>query len=434
MSFRRHWPLLTALLLACAARLVAGAYWQRAGAGGFAFGDSESYWVLARTIAHGQPYRFGPDAVFRAPGYPLVLAPLFVAAGPHDPPLWAARVLSALLGAAAVGGVWWLARLLFDRVTANLAALVVALYPGAVALGGVILSEALFCPLVVLQLALWSKATGAEPTPAWRQLPCLLIAFAAGLVGGVATLTRPSWLLFTPLAIVVSLGWSRQRRRTAAQGLLGLAGLIVALLPWWVRNAVVTGHFVPTTLQVGASLYDGLNPAASGASDMRTLTAAVAAADREWEAAGQPDSREYYRDGYLRRAALQWALEHPGRAIQLAIIKLVRFWNIWPNEESLSSWAARLIVVFTFVPLAILGIIGARFALLRGWPWALCWLPAVYLTLLHLVFVSSLRYREPAMLPLLILAAWTLLRSRWGRKLATVLGENMEIAPRLERW
>ena len=35
----------------------------------------------------------------------------------------------------------------------------------------------------------------------------------------------------------------------------------------------------------------------------------------------------------------------------------------------------------------------------------LCWLPAVYLTLLHVVFVSSLRYREPAMLALLALAA-----------------------------
>jgi hypothetical protein len=35
----------------------------------------------------------------------------------------------------------------------------------------------------------------------------------------------------------------------------------------------------------------------------------------------------------------------------------------------------------------------------------LCCLPAVYLTLLHVVFVSSLRYRDPAMLALLALAA-----------------------------
>jgi hypothetical protein len=32
-------------------------------------------------------------------------------------------------------------------------------------------------------------------------------------------------------------------------------------------------------------------------------------------------------------------------------------------------------------------------------------LPAGYFTLVHMVFVSSIRYREPAMLPLAVLAA-----------------------------
>jgi hypothetical protein len=44
----------------------------------------------------------------------------------------------------------------------------------------------------------------------------------------------------------------------------------------------------------------------------------------------------------------------------------------------------------------------------RGWPYILCWLPAVYFTLLHTVFVSSIRYREPAMLAMLALAAGAL--------------------------
>jgi hypothetical protein len=38
----------------------------------------------------------------------------------------------------------------------------------------------------------------------------------------------------------------------------------------------------------------------------------------------------------------------------------------------------------------------------------LAWLPAVYLSLVHVVFVGSIRYREPAMLAMTVLAAGVL--------------------------
>jgi hypothetical protein len=223
---------------------------------------------------------------------------------------------------------------------------------------------------------------------------------------------RPSWLLFTPFAVVVGLvtGGCDKRGflRHCGIALCMFLGLAAAMLPWWMRNACVTGHFVPTTLQVGASLYDGLNPDATGASNM-DFVKRYEADERQVERQSPDEngeSLEMRLDRRMRDEALAWARANPGRALQLAGIKFLRMWNVWPNEPQLSrSWLACWAVFFTYTPLLILAIIGACRTAGRGWPYILCCLPAVYLTLLHVVFVSSIRYRDPAMLALLVLAA-----------------------------
>ena len=398
------------LLVAFALRLAAGWAWQSRLDGPFGMGDTDSYWQLGTAIAAGKPYEFGEDRAkaFRTPGYPFLLAPVIRIAGEGRAGVMLARAEAALLGALAVLAVWWLTKLLFDDRAALLAACLAAFYPGAIVLGALILSEAPFCPLMLLQLILWILAWQA-PSRSRRTLWSL----CAGLAAGAATLMRPSWLLFTPFAAAVAIAVEcrdakRMFRHTWIAAWM-LLGLVAAMTPWWIRNARAIGHFVPTTLQVGASLYDGLNPRATGASDLDEFVPRFTAEEK----AGQPTAEdgldrepfEMRLDRRMRQASIDWTWSHPGRVIQLAGVKFLRMWNIWPNEPRLSSWPIRLAVFFTYTPLMIFVIIGTWRTVGRGWPYVLCWMPAVYLTMLHVVFVGSLRYREPAMLALLALAA-----------------------------
>jgi 4-amino-4-deoxy-L-arabinose transferase-like glycosyltransferase len=396
MSRRRLAILIALLLTALALRLAAGWWWQSRLPGRFGFGDSDGYWTLARAIAHGGPYQYGEDRVFRAPGYPLLLAPLFLVR--DDPPIFWGRALTALAATAAVAALGWLAWRLFGARTALVAMALGTFYPGAVFLGGVILSESLFMALLVAQLAAWSTAATAASTQrsAW-------LALGAGMLGGAATLAHPSWLFFTPFAM--PLGFiGRPWRRSLTEAACVSLGLLIAIGPWVIRNARATGHLVPTTLQVGASLYDGLNPQATGASDMRFVDAFRAELQREPVDPGAA-SLEFRLDQRLRREAIAWAQNHPADVLRLSLVKLGRMWNLWPNDQEFSSWTIRLAAVFTYVPLLVFAIMGTVRTLRRGWPCWLCWLPAVYLTLLHMVFVGSVRYREPAMLPWAAVAA-----------------------------
>ena len=379
---------------------IAGAFWWQSRLAvdqRFEFGDSEAYWVLAQHVAHGEPFEYGsPDArVFRMPGYPALLAVLFWLFGP-DVPVRAARLLSAVLGTLAVAAVYWLAAALFDRRTGLVAALAAACYPGAIAMSVVILSEAPFCPLYVAQLAAWIQSWQADRrAELWAAL--------SGLFGGLASLMRPDWLLFVPFAALAGLCFARPRAKHVRLSLVMMFVVAVVMLPWWWRNQGVIEHFVPTTLQVGASLYDGLNPNATGGSEMSFITPFVREERQNPSLPGEPF--EYRLDRRMWNAALEWAVAHPARVIQLAAIKFVRMWNVWPNDPQNRSLVMRLITAATFLPAIITALAGVWFTRRELWPAALCWLPAVYLTLLHLIFVSSIRYREPPMLGLLVLAA-----------------------------
>ena len=117
-----------------------------------------------------------------------------------------------------------------------------------------------------------------------------------------------------------------------------LAGLIVAMTPWWIRNARLSGRFVPTTLQVGASLYDGLNPQATGASNMDLAPEPVKDLRRRAASGEVPRDAalEVELDRRFRVAARAFARDNPARVARLAADKLRRIWNLWPNEPSFS--------------------------------------------------------------------------------------------------
>lgn len=501
----RSWAGLALLLsVAFLVRMSAAVVWQHrlAGPQDFFFADSHSYWHLARTIANGEAYQYGsPDArVFRTPGYPLVLAPIFWLAGPEPPVLWA-RAVGAVLGLVPVGCCWWLGRRLFGTTAGWLAGLAAAFYPEAVAGSMFVLSEAAFCPGMWLQMVVlvlvWQTQESRKTVG---------YAFLSGVLGGLATLVRPSWFFFTPLVAVLAIfsAWpprqprdseppkdsepptdseppkdsqqptdSQQPKDSHARSRLGslllarleiaagmLVGMILVMLPWWIRNYRVIGRFVPTTLQVGASLYDGLHPQATGKSDMQFVP--EFAASERWLfhyrglsskvsvpglRAADPDRKpaapeaeqpavpwEYWLDRAMWEEAVRWAANHPQEVFRLAWVKLRRMWNPWPNEPALAVWPNWLIVAGTYLPVLLAGLMGLVRSARRGWPYVGLVLPAVYLSLVHSIFVSSIRYRLPAMFGWMVLGAgWLAERAEaWRRSRGTfrkeVLSEKVSLS------
>jgi hypothetical protein len=203
------------------------------------------------------------------------------------------------------------------------------------------------------------------------------------------------------------------------------------MAPWWIRNAVLTDRFVPTTLLVGASLYDGLHAGASGASDenmefVNHFIIEQRRADAEWAAshqvaqaertagAAQSELRqrstfEYRLNARMQAAALEWARKNVSGAIRLSLIKLGRTWSLWPNAGDFGNTPLRLLLTSSCLGVLVCAAAGAWWLRRQAlWLVVICLMPTVYFTLLHMVFVGSIRYREPAVLVLAALAGCAL--------------------------
>lgn len=372
-------------------------------------GDANGYWTLAEGILEGRDYALydPPRRVLRMPGFPMLLAAGMRTAdvagvSPHR--ALVTRLLLALVGTAACGGVYLLGRALFDARTGVVAAGLCAVSPAFVLFSVQELSETAFALGLVLSLwcltrliqtlrGLSIDLNAADPKREMWGIAGWSVATGAAIAA--ANSMRPSWMLAGPaFALLILIAAPRKRLATVA-GLLMLGSMFLCLTPWAWRNERVTGHWVWTTLWVGASLYDGLHPQATGDSDMRFF-------DQENLMAKMT---EFEVDREYRRRAGDFVRTNPGRAFELAAIKQLRYWNPVPNASQFSAWWMRLPLAVWFgamIASAAVGIWVSR----RGWnELAICMAPILYFAAVHSVFVGSLRYRLPAEYPLLIVSA-----------------------------
>ena len=361
-------------------------------------GDAWGYWELGRKLANGDAYEIHqpPRRVSRMPGFPMLLAVCMKVFGENAFPI---RIVLAAVGAAACFLVFLLGRELFDERTGVTAAAIAAISPAMVGFAPLVLSETLFAACLVLSVWCMTRLVTNETCTRWsiRAGACWLMCGAAV---AVACYVRPSWLLAAPLfALVLLIRWP-DKKLALACGATVLAGTALTLTPWIIRNFNVTdGKLVVTTLWLGPSLYDGFNPDANGDSDMTFF-------DRD---SLSNSMSEYDVNRHYTRLALEYAAAHPLHSLRLTGAKVWRFWKPWPNADQFRSWWMLVAVGGFFLPVLVLALLGAWTVRHRPWAWLLTLGPLVYFSILHMIFVGSLRYRLPAEYPMCVLSAVGLL-------------------------
>lgn len=272
---------------------------------GYSIADAWHNTALASSVASGEGLDFydpHTKLVFHAL-YPPVL-PLLIAGLMRlglDTPLgfWGMNVgfdlLSILL-------LVRLARTLGAPMAGHLAAWCFAVWPPFVALSIVVQKESLATLELMVILMLLSSLYQSFHIR-WS------IAAALGLASGLLALTQPAMALFPGLAALF-LFWRRGVRYLLELGLKVAPFALLLLMPWWVRNWLVLGSFVPLTTTMGYGIWIASHAGATGM--YAPLPSALA------------HGGEVATGARLATAGVEWLMQHPLEWLRITMIKVVK--------------------------------------------------------------------------------------------------------------
>lgn len=200
--------------------------------------DAIGYDTLAHNILAGNGFSlqsqppFEPT-LYRTPVYPYFLSSLYALFGFHATVVYVAQ---AIIGSLTCCLMYFVARRYLSQTTALFVALVNSLYVFTAYFVATKLSETLFTFLLCGTIYLVIRAYQKED---WRWM------FAGGAMLGIAILCRPENMFFPFFLATLFLLAHRFRKPWWKLSVAVVAGAILVVSPWMIRNYNVTGRVGP---------------------------------------------------------------------------------------------------------------------------------------------------------------------------------------------
>jgi 4-amino-4-deoxy-L-arabinose transferase-like glycosyltransferase len=302
----------------------------------------------------------------------------------------AARILGCAVGAGVVLVTGLLGRRIGGWRVGLVAAAIAAVYPHFITLDGFLMSEPLY-GLIVGGLLLLAYDFTARPTR--------LRALALGVLVGLAALTREEALLFVPV-LLLPVAWRSGRERMQL-GTLALVGVVLVIAPWTVRNYYAFHRFVPVSNGSGAVV--------AGSNCARTY---YGSSIGSWQvscvAPAHPSTNEAVQAASEQSKGLHYIGQHPARAVLIAGVRFLRMWSLYaPNDQAIGESTVLWIglgIYYCLMAAAIYALVMLR---RRGRKLLILLAPAVVVAITSLIGVGLDRLRYDAEIPMIALAAWT---------------------------
>jgi 4-amino-4-deoxy-L-arabinose transferase-like glycosyltransferase len=392
-STQRH--VLLVLTLALFTRVLAALYLGNTVSGLSGAQDEISYSMLGQRFASGHGMTFPqywypwiePNAPQSYYSYTtsLYLAGIYTLFGYH--PI-IARLVTAILSTLLVWMIFLVARRLFGHRVAVISSTIAAVYAYLIFYGVTLVTETPFMLALLVAFYIALKIVQRSSIVLWISL---------GVALAVAVLLRMAVLFFV-LILLIWLAPAMRQRRQAYMLTIPVLIIVLAILPFTVRNYRLWGRFMLLESQFGHVFWNGNHPGHQGnfhPSKVFPIPPGVLKSKNDAEITNR-----------LLRMGIQNVLDDPGHFLLLTATRLREFFKFWPTTDStLQANVLRVASFGAILPFAVIGLI-LNLRRLR-------FLAPVYLFMIvhtgvYAISWTMIRYRIPLDVFFIMFAAYTI--------------------------
>ncbi len=267
--------------------------------------DGVRYDWIAQNLIDGKGYGYYPDKpdAWRPPGYPFFIAAVYYLFGKD---YYMVRFFQAFFSAMIILFVYLIGIRIMNRTYALVSALITALYYDLTVYPLIFYGEVLFAFFATFTIWLFYKIQDYDALNMKR----IIILIISGFSAGYASLIRPNFFPVLFFVFPAMFILDKNKMLSAKKILIVCVGLLIILLPWSVRNTILTGKPTFISTNGGLNFAIGFSERADGffRTDQGRFTA--------------EESKIGEEKGY-GAVAKKFILDHPIKALVLFLKKIV---------------------------------------------------------------------------------------------------------------
>jgi len=366
---------------------------------------------IAKNFISGYGYTFerGQEAtVKRPPGYPFFLMLCYWLFGVRDWPVW---VIQSFLDSLTCIMIFLLTKKIIDIKSGIIASFIYAVYPIPIFFVSRYFTESLYTLSMVVFIYFFIDLFIN---------PRVKFAVISGIILGWMILTKAVMIVFPVIAFFALFFFYRYKTKPFFRNFfIFLISSIFVVVPWTVRNYIVSKHFIPVATLGGQVFFQGNIELYDKNHNLMSYTNASVGLNLEaMRMEKEFNFTEYEIDKYLYKITFDYIAKNPVNFIKGVLKKVIKFWYFttvdWRPSWYPMQWMrfSSLVSIIIQLPLILLGFLGIFIAAKKG----IIVLPFLvmifYNNIIYAFLFAATRYSLPIMPFLIIFAAFFISQSK----------------------